>query len=237
MKEIANLIKLDFTSVKRKIIIPFISIILLVFALELFTLPYVMCLFVMPFIGDFVQPVFSVVEKNKYNKLYGLLPIKRNNIIIARFCFALIILLSTVILAIVLGYITFLFPTGEINDTINEAKSAAEELQKGGFTVELAASLGFMIGCIVTSVTCTLTFIFGIENELQVNLIFAFVTGAIVFICIKAFDISIYAVMNKLAEFISNNIALTFILTYLIGISFLALGALISILVCRKREL
>lgn len=38
MKEIANLIKLDFTSVKRKIIIPFISIILFVFALELFTL-------------------------------------------------------------------------------------------------------------------------------------------------------------------------------------------------------
>ena len=32
MKEIANLIKLDFTSVKRKIIIPFISIILFVFA-------------------------------------------------------------------------------------------------------------------------------------------------------------------------------------------------------------
>ena len=237
MKEIANLIKLDFTSVKRKIIIPFISIILLVFALELFTLPYVMCLSVMPFIGYLVQPVFSVVEKNKYNKLYGLLPIQRNNIIIARFCFALIILFSTVILAIVLGYITFLFPTGEINDTINEMKSAAEELQKGGFTVELAASLGFMIGCIVTSNVCTLTFIFGIENELQVNLIFAFVTGAIVFICIKAFDISIYAVMNKLAEFISNNIALTFILTYLIGISFLALGALISILVCRKREL
>ena len=237
MKEIANLIKLDFTSVKRKIIIPFISIILLVFALELFTIPYVMCLSVMPFIGYLVQPVFSVVEKNKYNKLYGLLPIQRNNIIIARFCFALIILLSTVILEIVLGYITFLFPTGEINDTINEAKSAAEELQKGGFTVELAASLGFMIGCIVTSVACTLTFIFGIENELQANLIFASVTGAIAFICIKAFDISIYAVMNKLAEFISNNIALTFILTYLIGISFLALGALISILVCRKREL
>ena len=237
MKEIANLIKLDFTSVKRKIIIPFISIILFVFALELFTLPYVMCLCVMPFIGDFVQPVFSVVEKNKYNKLYGLLPIKGNNIIIARFCFALIILLSTVILAIVLGYITFLFPTGEINDTINEIKSAAEELQKGGFTVEFAASLGFMIGCIVTSVVCTLTFIFGIENQLQANLIFASVTGAIVFICIKAFNISIYAVMNKLAEFISNNIALTFILTYLIGISFLALGALISILVCRKREL
>ena len=61
MKEIANLIKLDFTSVKRKIIIPFISIILFVFALELFTLPYVMCLCVMPFIGDFVQPVFSVL--------------------------------------------------------------------------------------------------------------------------------------------------------------------------------
>ena len=68
MKEIANLIKLDFTSVKRKIIIPFISIILLVFALELFTIPYVMCLSVMPFIGYLVQPVFSVVEKNKYNK-------------------------------------------------------------------------------------------------------------------------------------------------------------------------
>lgn len=237
MKEIANLIKLDFTSVKRKIIIPFISIILLVLALELFTIPYVMCLSVMPFIGYLVQPVFSVVEKNKYNKLYGLLPIQRNNIIIARFCFALIILFSTVILAIVLGYITFLFPTGEINDTINEMKSAAEELQKGGFTVELAASLGFMIGCIVTSNVCTLTFIFGIENELQVNLIFAFVTGAIVFICIKAFDISIYAVMNKLAEFICDNTVLTFILTYLIGISFLALGALISILVCRKREL
>lgn len=237
MKEIANLIKLDFTSVKRKIIIPFISIILFVFALELFTIPCVMCLLVMPFMGDFVQPVFSVVEKNKYNKLYGLLPVKRNNIIIARFCFALIILLSTVILAIVLGYITFLFPTGEINDTINEAKSVAEELQKGGFTVELAASLGFMIGCIVTSVACTLTFIFGIENELQANLIFASVTGAIAFICIKAFDISIYAVMNKLAEFICDNTVLTFILTYLIGISFLALGALISILVCRKREL
>lgn len=237
MKEIANLIKLDFTSVKRKIIIPFISIILFVFALELFTIPCVMCLLVMPFMGDFVQPVFLVVEKNKYNKLYGLLPVKRNNIIIARFCFALIILLSTVILAIVLGYITFLFPTGEINDTINEAKSVAEELQKGGFTVELAASLGFMIGCIVTSVACTLTFIFGIENELQANLIFASVTGAIAFICIKAFDISIYAVMNKLAEFICDNTVLTFILTYLIGISFLALGALISILVCRKREL
>lgn len=237
MKEIANLIKLDFTSVKRKIIIPFISIILFVFALELFTIPCVMCLLVMPFMGDFVQPVFSVVEKNKYNKLYGLLPVKRNNIIIARFCFTLIILLSTVILAIVLGYITFLFPTGEINDTINEAKSVAEELQKGGFTVELAASLGFMIGCIVTSVACTLTFIFGIENELQANLIFASVTGAIAFICIKAFDISIYAVMNKLAEFICDNTVLTFILTYLIGISFLALGALISILVCRKREL
>ena len=237
MKEIANLIKLDFTSVKRKIIIPFISIILFVFALELFTIPCVMCLLVMPFMGDFVQPVFSVVEKNKYNKLYGLLPVKRNNIIIARFCFALIILLSTVILAIVLGYITFLFPTGEINDTINEIKSVAEELQKGGFTVELAASLGFMIGCIVTSVACTLTFIFGIENELQANLIFASVTGAIAFICIKAFDISIYAVMNKLAEFICDNTVLTFIPTYLIGISFLALGALISILVCRKREL
>ncbi|HEZ7988376.1 MAG TPA: hypothetical protein RWN64_04790 [Ruminococcus sp.] len=108
---------------------------------------------------------------------------------------------------------------------------------KGEYTDELAASLGFMIGCIVTSVVCTLTFIFGIENQLQANLIFASVTGAIVFICIKAFNISIYAVMNKLAEFISNNIALTFILTYLIGISFLALGALISVLVCRKREL
>lgn len=63
MKEIANLIKLDFTSVKRKIIIPFISIILLVFALELFTIPYVMGLFVMPFIGDFVQPVFQLLRK------------------------------------------------------------------------------------------------------------------------------------------------------------------------------
>jgi len=86
MKEIANIVKLDFITVKEKSFAPLILFILLAIIAAPFTFAYLISTMAI-FAGLAVEPAFAVSEQCGYNKLYGILPIKKHNIVFGRFTF------------------------------------------------------------------------------------------------------------------------------------------------------
>ena len=234
--DIVNIIKLDFITIKRKSFLPFILIMSFMFVISLFTLAHQNVVMIV-FAGLIIEPVFAISEQSDYNKLYGILPIKRENIVFGRFAFGLLAILSVTIFSILLGYIAYGFSFNESFEATKDFAELANIWQNGGITIGFASAFCFFFACCLAAVEYTLLFVFGVSRQFLSTLGF---TGTILFFAflfIKIFNIDIGSVINKLGIIATENNSLAMAIFYVGGVIMMVIGGLISSFFFCKKEL
>lgn len=232
MKQIVNLMKLDFITMKGKSLISLIGMILVTFAGSLFSMGH-FAVITLTFAGLSAQPLFTVAEKCGYNKLYGTLPIKKSQYIRARFIYTYTLLISVAAIVILLGHISLKLSFGENFKNWSDFAYIAKEWQKEGFTIGIMAALLIVVGCFLTAMNFCILFIFGIAKEIPMSILFQMVLVAIIVMLVKT-KVLTYDIIFKLAEFISKSPAFACMTFYLLGAAIMAVGAEICCLVMRK---
>lgn len=105
MKEILKIMRFDFLTAK-----PFAMGIFIIGAVLFFTLSLIFSPIINAYISFvamiFVMPLQSVADKSDFNKLYGILPVKRSNITRARFLYIFLVIFASEILEFVLAVIS-----------------------------------------------------------------------------------------------------------------------------------
>lgn len=237
MKEIANLMKLDFITLKGKSILLFSVLMLAAGVLALFLCPHQMVLLVI-FTGFAVQPVFVVSEQSGYNKLYGILPVKKRSIVFARFALIAVVMLVSAFACIVIGELAYKFSlaekfSGEFVLFYDFSKNAKSD----GLSIPLSAAFTFLIGSLLTAMEFTLLFIFGSSKEVPASIGAAFVLTGIFVAVVKIFDLTLDNVAKFLGNSIADHLVLLYICLYGGGLALLAVGAMISAAFFCKKEL
>lgn len=236
MKEILNLIKLDFITVKRKsLLMCILTVAITVFAV--FTMPH-MAVVLIIFSGLFVQPVFVIADKSGYNKLYGILPIKRRSIVFGRFALGVLMMLFCTLICIIGGLLAYRFNVSErFGADMEQFIYVSRTWKENGLTIPLAGAFIFLIGSVFAAVEYTVLFIFGAEKEFPAILGIGFVLVGIFLAVEKLLKVDLDAVGEFLGDMISDHIVLLYIFLYAGGIALMVLGALISSYFFCKKEL
>ncbi|MDE7364709.1 MAG: ABC-2 transporter permease, partial [Ruminococcus sp.] len=105
MKEILKIMRFDFLTAK-----PFALGIFIIGAVLFFTLSLLFSPIINAYISFvamiFVMPLQSVADKSNFNKLYGILPVKRSNITRARFLYIFLVIFASEIIEFILAVIS-----------------------------------------------------------------------------------------------------------------------------------
>ena len=237
MKEIVNLVKFDFITVKAKSMVPFTIIILIMLIASIFdSNPYIIsCMIV--FTGYAAVPAFSIAEQCNYNKIYGILPVKKRNIVFGRYVFGLVLILAVTLISILVGYIVKAASFGEKFKLSKDMAYLIDEWEAGGLTIPLIAALFFFFGCCLSAVQYTLLFVFGVSKEIPSAIGFAMVFAAAVLIPVKVFKFDMNILFNFISNAVVNHGILTMTVLYAAGVFIMAIGGLISSVFFCKREL
>ena len=147
MSNILKSLKLDFNVAKSRYFMFIIDIIGVLFAV-LTKIPMYGALIIMVVSTPITGQVFSVYEKNNLEKLYGILPLKKSDVIIGRYLYALIIIVVNGIIATLVAYIVSLLT--------NNIMSSNEFLT--------LLSVGFAYACLMTAVIFPLYFKFSFSK-------------------------------------------------------------------------
>ena len=143
MNNILNSIKLDYyimksSDFKRIAIIAVIALFVGVVTKN----PPIMLGIIMMISAFLMGTIFAVVEKNNLNKLYGILPVKKQETVIGRYFFAL---LAGVIIAVIATILTFV-----VSYILN--------VGFGGFTLAVWVCGSFLFFCLLISTQFPLYF-------------------------------------------------------------------------------
>jgi ABC-2 type transport system permease protein len=114
MNRIFQVLKLDYFTVKsslpRIIMIYIISILL-----GMSTQPVMPVILIMFFCVSFSGLSFSITEKNKCEKLYGILPVRRIEIVIGRYLYGFLTGIVNLIISIIFAYLIAAFTNRQID--------------------------------------------------------------------------------------------------------------------------
>lgn len=234
IREITNLMKLDFICIAKKSLIPLLFGVL---AFSLFGL-YISPVFAVPiilFAGLSVHTMFAIASKNDFNKLYGVLPVHRSSIVFAHFILGIIAIGVVTALTVAVGAVSEdLALFGEIDE------SAAAEyyaIKSYGFTVPITSTLLFVATCIFTAMEYSAIFILGVEKEVLGTILVVVVIG--VGSC--AVTMSGVDFIGEISEFLGNiyadNEVIFYAALYSSGIIAMLIFAFITSVIIRKREL
>lgn len=234
MKEITNLIKLDFICLKRKVMIPAIILILFVTTTALLMGP-IMAVPMVAFSGLFIYPMFNIAAKNEFDKLYGTLPINRSKIVLARFLSGYIAMFLMTLFMFIIAEITLHVGFYE---NLEGMRALKEEITPDTESLLVLFSVVYLLGCTISAIEYTLIWIFGVEKEAVSIIGFGIILGVIIwFICgVLKIDIlnKILMCLNEL--YLKSNI-LFFVVMFVMGIAVMAALALLTNAITRKREL
>ncbi|MBR0140655.1 MAG: hypothetical protein IJM19_00215 [Ruminococcus sp.] len=168
MKDIQKIMRLDFLTAKPSAMPVFVFVVLLCFGMSLFFAP-LLCAYIIFGAMVFVIPLQGIADKNGFNKLYGMIPVRRKNITRARFLYIFLVHFITEIIEIILALISInlklyrLLPNqdGEmlqmIEDSFNDNHLT--------FTI-IIGMFGFF--CFCFSYMEMMGQIFGRENEMKI---------------------------------------------------------------------
>lgn len=237
MKEIINLMKLDLITVKNKSLIWFLLIYIAMSVVGFIVCP-ILPLIMVVFSGFSIQPAFTIAEQSGYNKLYGVLPVKRSNIVIARFALTAVIMLGSTVLSIFLC--EFLYKFCLCQNFEGEWRTFYDllySLIKDGFSITLMASLLFCFGSVFTVIEFTLIYIFGTSKEIPAFFATAFIFYGLLAILSIVFGLNMQAVIKFFGDIWSNHIEVLYIALYGIGIIFTVLASLITNIFMKRKEL
>lgn len=235
MREIINLIRLDFTTALKKSVPALIIMTLIMCMVSLSFFPHMSCLYAI-FAGLAVTPVFAVAEQNGYNRLYGTLPVKRRNIVIARFILALIVIAAATVISCAVGLLSAKL---EIFRGLNDENflNHYDAIIEVNITVPAFAAMAFLLGCVFTCYEVTLLFLFGVSREMVMSILFGFVSCGLLFVIFKIFDIDQDKIVNWLTPLLSDHRTAFIISCVAIGVAITAAFCMLSSYVWSKREL
>jgi len=144
MNRIFLVLKLDYciikTSYSKVIMVYFISIML-----GLLTQPIMPIIIIMFFSVSFSGLTFSIIEKNNCEKLYGILPVRRREIITGRYLYGFISGIINLIISIVLAYIISILSKQRI-DTFTLSLSITLAFCYYSFAVSISYPIYYKIG-------------------------------------------------------------------------------------------
>ena len=182
MKDIIKIMKFDYRVSAATAIPATVFTIILVSLICLFTFPggssYIMFVAMV-----FVIPLQGAADKNDFNKLYGILPVKRENITRARFAFIFLSHFALEVIALIMAVISILL---KLYRYLPESASVLFEVSKTTFSFSSFMNFGMCVG--VMTVFCTMFLymemmgqIFGRENEMKILLVTLGIAIAILF--------------------------------------------------------
>src|SRR5665647_751572 len=109
MSNILKSIKLDHDIMKSRYSMFVIAYILGTFLAVISKTPIYGALVVMIISAPLTGQYFSIYEKNNLDKLYGVLPLRKSEVVIGRYIYALCIIVINGIIAAILAYIISFF--------------------------------------------------------------------------------------------------------------------------------
>ena len=144
MNRIFLVLKLDYCTIKtsysKVIMVYFISILL-----GLLTQPIMPIIMIMFFSVSFSGLTFSLIEKNNCEKIYGILPVRRREIIAGRYLYGFISGIMNLIISIILAYTIAIFSKQRI-DTFTLFLSITLAFCYYSFAVSISYPIYYRIG-------------------------------------------------------------------------------------------
>ena len=148
MGNIFKSVKLDHDIMRSRYPMFIIGPIIGAFFAVITKIPIYGALIIMVISAPFAGQYFSVYEKNNLEKLYGVLPLRKSDVVIGRYLFALCILVINAIIAAILAYV--------ISSLTNRGMSRLE------FLTYLSG--GFLYSCLIVAVIFPLYFKFSFSK-------------------------------------------------------------------------
>ena len=171
MKDILKIMRFDLLTAKPLALAGFIVTAVMCFSLSLFFAPLINSYITFGAM-IFVIPLQSVADKSGFNKLYGVLPVKRGNITRARFLYIFLVHFICEVIEIAFALIAF---TLKLNRLLPDDNAALREFigdafsdKVNCFTMIVAV---FLILCLLFAYMEMMGQIFGRENEMKIILI------------------------------------------------------------------
>lgn len=206
--------RFDFLTARPLALGAFIFIAVMCFLLSLFFSP-IICAYIMFGAMMFVISLKSIADKSEFHKLYGILPVQRNNITRARFLYIFLVYFLTELLEVVLAVIAYSL---KLYRVLPNQNSETMQMVKDSFSDTLLI-LGMIVGmfalcCLIFGYMEMMGQLFGRENEMKIILItFGIITVLIVgFLVLSDHDIIPTLHMPKLPTTIAGKVTLGVIL-------------------------
>jgi ABC-2 type transport system permease protein len=218
MNRIFLALKLDYCTIKtsysKVVMVYFISILL-----GLLTQPIMPIIMIMFFSVSFSGLTFSIIEKNNCEKIYGILPVRRREIIAGRYLYGFISGIANLIIAIVLAYIIAIF-SKQLIDT---------------FTLFLSITLTFCYYSFAVSISYPIYYKIGFSKS------FIFITMPLYIIILLFVFLSertgLIETIDQNLQYFTNHYILFLFFGFILSIFMLIISAIISYGIFKNSEL
>lgn len=210
MNNIFKSIKLDHDIMKSRYPMFVIAYILGIFLAVISKTPIFGALVVMVISAPLTGQYFSIYEKNNLEKLYGVLPLRKSEIVIGRYLYAMsIVVINGIITAIVAYIISFL---------TNRGMSNTESLTY--------LSAGFFYVCLMIAVIFPLYFKFSFSKVY----VFSNLPFYLIFIITFAFTrkTNVLEQTGPVAKYLASHLIIIAMIGFSLGLILLALSCLLS---------
>ncbi len=176
---------------------------------------FVVMMITAPFIGTY----FSIYEKNNLSKLYGILPIGRNEVVIGRYLYALLFGLATLIISTLIAYILALI----LNSGLNSLEFIA------------FVSAAFFFFCLFVAVEFLVYFKFSFSKAYVVtSLPFYLVYAVCVYILRKT---DILKNLSQTIQYFTSHPIMIWVAGFGVGLILLLISCPLSCKIYQKNEL
>lgn len=219
MNRIMNATKFDFHAAKSTLMLSSLMFFIAIAIGAATKQPIITMVLIMVFATYAGGTVFSTHEKNHSDKLYGILPLKKTEMIVGRYLYALIISVPSIVIAGVLGW--------AISSILNVS------LDSVSFWIALA--LAFVYYCFAVGVSYPIYFKFSFAKAYIFTMLPLYLVVLLVMLLTRKSNY-----LNDLSQFIQffNNatfLAPTF--GILSGLLLLTISALIANLIYTRKEI
>ncbi len=209
MSNILNSVKLDHHIMKSHYPMFIIDIIGVFFAV-ITKIPIYGALIIMVISTPIAGQCFSVYEKNNLEKLYGVLPLKKSEVVIGRYLYALCIVVINGIIAATVAYSVSIFT--------NRGMNSLEFLTY--------MSVGFLYACLMTAVIFPLYFKFSFSKVYIFSNLPFYLIFILLFVLTRKTNVLEQA--GTAAQVSASNLGLIAAIGFGMGLILLALSCLLS---------
>jgi len=166
--------------------------------------------------------VFSIHEKNHSDKLYGILPLKKSEMITGRYLYGLIIGVVYIVFAAILGFVMW------------QIMGDAADLTPLGYWATLG--VGFVYFGFAMGVSYPIYFKFTFAKAYVFTMVPMYII-AVVFLLLTRRDSNLVSDLGKIVNFFTDNVALAPVFGVLGGLILLTVSALIANLIYTRKEI